>query len=426
MNLLPIDSIIVPADRQRLAFTTAKLDELRSTVQKFLIHPITVRSLDDPTLIAGERRLRVIKAMAADGIPVTFMGETLPLGMIPVLPFNQEDAFLIYEAELVENIHRADLTWQESALALAKYHELQVAKNPTQTLSDTAVQVLPPTVVVTDHQKKVINETINLGRAIENDYELATAKTQKDAMKIIKKRQQMAERTRLASAVSVLGSSCDLRQGDSFELIKTLADASVDVIVTDPPYGADMDKKGTWTVDNHDYDDSGAFVQRMLRELPEEMFRVMKPDSHAYVFCDWRYFDQWAVALGLAGFRVWQRPIIWYKGTVGAFVDAAHGPRYTYECLIYAMKGDRHIDAIYDDVVTVQQSTRHLHPAGKPAELFEFFLKRSALPGQTALDLFGGGGPMIEAAHNCKLSSVVFELSDEYFTLCKARLGELK
>lgn len=423
MHTLSIDSIIVPESRQRVAFNPAKLEELKSTVRKFLIHPITVRSLDDPTLIAGERRLRVARELMAEGVPITHMGQVLPLGQIPVLPFNQEDSFLIYEAELVENIHRADLTWQEQALAMAKYHELQVHRNPEQTMLTTAQQV-HKTEEVTDRQQKNVATAIHLGRALENDFELATAKTQKDAMKIIKRRQQVAERERLAATVTLMGSECDLRRGDSFELIKTIPDGTVDVVLTDPPYGADMNKKGTWAVDNHDYDDSGAFVQRMLDELPAELYRVMKADSHAYIFCDWRYFTQWSLALSLAGFKVWQRPIIWYKGSLGAFVDADFGPRYTYECIVYARKGERKIDGIYDDVQHFQQSTRHLHPAGKPVELFEFLLKKSGLPGQVCLDLFGGGGTLIAAAHKAKMSSIVFELSEEYYNLCLAVLAE--
>jgi site-specific DNA-methyltransferase (adenine-specific) len=352
------------------------------------------------------------------------MGNALPLGQIPVIPFNNEDAVLVYEAELVENIHRADLTWQEKALSLSKFHELQVTRDSSHTMTDTAALVFKGD-APNSNDLNSVRKSIHLGDAIKNDYELAMAKTPADAMKIIAKREQASTRLALAASADLMGTTHDLRLGDSFELVKSLPDASIDVVVTDPPYGVDMDKKGTWSVDNHDYDDSAGFVHRLLDELPDQLFRVMKPDSHGYIFCDWRYFSDWQVSLAMAGFRVWQRPIIWYKGSMGAFVDAHHGPRYTHEYVCYFMKGDRKIAGIYDDVVTCQQSSHNLHPAGKPAKLFQKFLEVSGLPGQTALDLFGGGGTMIEAAHAAKMKAVVFELNPAFHAMCVERLTNL-
>lgn len=431
MNLIDIDLIIVREDRQRQVFNEKALLDLRTTMEKFLLHPPTIKSMEEPVLIAGERRLRVARMLRDEGIPLTFMGQQLPIGKIPVLPFNQQDAILIYEAELVENIHRDDLTWQERAMAMAKFHDMRTQqaaeRGEVHTIADTTKEILK----LDDSEKPTVQartttaNAIHLGKAIENDYELASAKTESDALKIIKKREKAAERKQLAASVSLIGLKHDLQLGDTFELVKAIPDGSIDVVVTDPPYGADMDKKGTWSIDNHEYDDSGAFVRRMLEEIPDQLYRVMKDNSHAYIFCDWRYFTDWQVALALAGFRVWQRPIIWYKGSMGAFVDAKHGPRYTHEYIVYAMKGDREIDVIYDDVISVQQSAHHDHPAGKPPALFEFLLKKSGLPGEKCLDLFAGGGTIFEAAHNAKMSAIGFELNPTFHEMCIERITKL-
>lgn len=430
MHTLDISSIIVPDGRQRTAFNEKQLDELKASLSKFIIHPITVTSLDEKVLIAGERRLRCAKALADEGIALTFMGEQLPLGHVPVLPFNQVDASLIYEAELVENINRADLTWQEKALAVARLHDLQkgaaaATSSPAPTLLDTARAALKKSEVSVAERKEVA-ALVHLGNAIENDYELAMAKSESDALKIIKNREKKEQRKRLSILADTMSLGCDLRKGDSFELVKTIPDNSIDVVITDPPYGIEMGEKGTWSVDNHDYDDSAAMINRIANELPTALYRVMKDGSHGYVFCDWRYFDKLSVAFALEGFIVWQRPIIWYKGSIGAFVDAKHGPRYTYEMLLYIRKGERHIDRIYDDVISINQSTHHAHPAGKPPELFKFLLDRSGLPGQTCLDMFAGGGPLIPAAHEAKMKSICFEMNDTYFDMCRERISELK
>jgi len=52
--------------------------------------------------------------------------------------------------------------------------------------------------------------------------------------------------------------------GDARELVKSLPDASVDAVVTDPPWGVGFDK----------YDNFEAFL-----EVAGELHRVLKPDS---------------------------------------------------------------------------------------------------------------------------------------------------
>lgn len=428
MNLVDLSSIIVPEGRQRQAFNEKALDDLQSTVERFLLHPPTVRSETDLTLVAGERRLRVLRRMYDVGIPCTHMGQTLPLGKVPVLFFNNDDTTALFEAELVENIHRDDLAWQEKAMAVAKLHQMRTeeaaARGEAHTLKATANEVFKGT--ATEHEERTVRDAVSLGKAIENDFELAMAKSESDAMKIIKKRDEASRRKLLAATVDMTQIEHTLTKGDSFALIDTLPAESIHVVVTDPPYGADMHEKGTHSVDEHNYDDSGAFVQKMIDALPDKLFRVMAKDSHGYMFCDFRYFTQWKMALAFAGFRVWQRPLIWYKGSIGAFVDAKHGPRYTHEYLIYFLKGDRHIDVIYDDVITAQQSSHNDHPAGKPAKLFEILLKHSGVPGETCLDLFAGSGPIFEAAHACKMKAIGFELNDAYFDMALARIAGLK
>ncbi len=427
MELINITDVIVLDDRQRQVFIDEKLDELQSTVEKFLLHPPTVRSKEEPILVAGERRLKVLRRMYEKGIPCTHMGQTLPLGVIPVLYFNNADATALFEAELVENIHRDDLTWQEKAMAVTKLHDLRsteaAARGGVQTLKATANEIAKGE--ATAAEVRNVSQSIHLGKAIADDYELAMAKTEVDAMKIIKKREEAQKRKLLAASVDMSAIKHQLHKGDSFELIKSIPSASVHVVLTDPPYGADMHEKGTHSVDAHDYDDSGDFVRKMLDALPDELYRVMATDSHGYIFCDFRFFSEWKMALALAGFRVWQRPLIWYKGSIGAFVDAKHGPRYTHEYIIYFLKGDRHIDRIYDDVISVQQSSHNDHPAGKPAKLFAELLRHSGLPGETCLDLFAGSGPIFEAANATKMTAIGFELNDAYYDMSMARISSL-
>lgn len=87
----------------------------------------------------------------------------------------------------------------------------------------------------------------------------------------------------------------DLRKGDSAEILKTIPDNSVDLVVTDPPY--EMDTRGGGLRKGKDYYDviegkglSGGFDESILVELE----RIMKA-TNIYLFCNKNqlrmYFD---------------------------------------------------------------------------------------------------------------------------------------
>ena len=89
--------------------------------------------------------------------------------------------------------------------------------------------------------------------------------------------------------------------GDNLELIKEVADNSIDSIVTDPPYGISfMGKK--W-----DY-------QIPKVELWEECLRVLKPGGHCLIACGTRTQHRMVVNIEDAGFQI-RDVITWVYGT---------------------------------------------------------------------------------------------------------------
>lgn len=86
-------------------------------------------------------------------------------------------------------------------------------------------------------------------------------------------------------------------QGDNRETLKTLADNSIDAIVTDPPYGIDFLGK--------DWDaNTGAL------ETYKECFRVLKPGGHIVAFSAARTYHHLAITLEQAGFEI-RDQIMW-------------------------------------------------------------------------------------------------------------------
>jgi site-specific DNA-methyltransferase (adenine-specific) len=85
--------------------------------------------------------------------------------------------------------------------------------------------------------------------------------------------------------------------GDNRETLKTIADNSIDAIVTDPPYGIDFLGK--------DWDaNTGAL------ETYQECLRVLKPGGHILAFSAARTYHHLAITLEQAGFEI-RDQIMW-------------------------------------------------------------------------------------------------------------------
>jgi site-specific DNA-methyltransferase (adenine-specific) len=95
--------------------------------------------------------------------------------------------------------------------------------------------------------------------------------------------------------------TADLRLGDCLDVLRAMPDASVDAIVTDPPYGlAFMGKR--W-----DYDVPGV-------EVWAECLRVLKPGGHLLAFAGTRTQHRMACRIEDAGFEI-RDMIAWVYGS---------------------------------------------------------------------------------------------------------------
>lgn len=118
-------------------------------------------------------------------------------------------------------------------------------------------------------------------------------------------------------------STADVRLGDCRQVLRELADASVDAVVTDPPYEIGFMGRG-WDASGIAYD--GAVWREVLR--------VLKPGGHLLAFGASRTFHRVAVAIEDAGFEL-RDVIAWIRGgptmpkglDVSKAIDKAAGAR---------------------------------------------------------------------------------------------------
>jgi site-specific DNA-methyltransferase (adenine-specific) len=178
-----------------------------------------------------------------------------------------------------------------------------------------------------------------------------------------------------------------LTEGDALQLLASLPDESVDLVVTDPPYK---------------FDRGGTYWRKFFLVLPDtawpgilaELERVLIPDSHCYVLCDRRTHPIFDAAAHQAGLRV-HPPLVWDKGSIGL---GGGTWRPQHELIAFYEKGSRPGNSrSLPDVIHAPRVVRG-YPAEKPVALLAILIAQSSAPGELVLDPFCGSGNTGKAA----------------------------
>lgn len=103
----------------------------------------------------------------------------------------------------------------------------------------------------------------------------------------------MADNARLFASVNA----------DCLDVMKRMADNSVDAIVTDPPYGISFMSKGFDTFKKEGMSDNQAF-QADMTPLFKEMLRIAKPGAHILAFGGTRTYHRLTCAMEDAGWEI--------------------------------------------------------------------------------------------------------------------------
>lgn len=425
MILIHADDIKVPEGRYREEFNEGKLRDLREGIARVgLIAPLTVEKDGDTwKLRAGERRLRALRELYNQKQRIRCGTTEIPLGLIPCVEWNQLTELQRLEIEVQENLNREDFNWKERSRAIEDLHRLRQSQNPQHTITATATELAKGEPAKGDQVSRVSNALI-INKHLD-DPDVAKAKDEKEALKIIKKKTELIHQARLAKSFDVTKSQHKLlfQKGNSFEILQSLPKASYDVILTDPPYGVGAHNFGSQASTGHNYKDTETYFKQLSSVLADESYRVAKERAHAYIFCDVRKFEHLGAIMVLSGWTVFPTPIYWYKGN-GMVPFPKHGPRRTVECILYAWKGDRETLVLKNDCITRIPGIRGKeleHGAQKPVALYCELLSRSARPGDTVLDCFGGRGTILVAANIMKLQATYIENDEEQFNAATQR-----
>jgi DNA modification methylase len=426
MKVIPFDLLVIPESRQRRTFDEKKIQELATSImQKGLFHPPVCRfDGENYILVAGERRTRAIRSLSDIDVGVVCNDEFVPSGALPITLLGDLPPLALREAELEENTIRVDLSWQEQAAAIAELDALrrdQAAEvGLTHTARATASEIVGREAVGSEITK--VTEAVVVAKHLD-DPDVAKAKSPKEAMKIIQKKAEVAHREKLAATFDMEKTPHTALRGSCFDLAPTLPSTFFDVILTDPPYGIGADNFGDMAGTTHDYKDTEDYALSCYELVAREGFRVAKESAHIYVFLDPRLWHEISLIFTLAGWDVWPTPLIWNKLN-GMLPKPEHGPRRTYEMILFATKGKKKVTKVGADVITCSLVTDRAHGAQKPVPLYCELLSRSTVPGNTVLDFFSGSGTIFPAANKLRLVSTGMEISQEYYNLGLTRIHQ--
>jgi len=427
-------AIVIDAGRQRQEFDPQAMQELATGIRsKGLMHAIVLRERDGQmVLVAGERRFRAIDEVQMLGGEVRYNGEVVPDGQVPYVTLGQLDPLAAEEAELEENLHRKDLTWQERSAAMAKLHSLRSkqaqAEGRVHTVADTAMEVRGRS---DGNFQNTVRKDLIVAKHLHNPA-VAKAKTTEEAFKILKKLEESKKNVELAQKVGK-DFTHELHKAFNTNCLGWMLATDpnqFDCILTDPPYGMGADSFGDGGgklagIEHHYKDDIDSWRSLMTQWAPLA-YRVAKPEAHAYVFCDIDNFHELKLIMQNAGWWVTRTPFICTKPNSGRVPHPEHGPRRQWEMILYAIKGRKKTLGIYPDVITSFADANMSHGAQKPVALYVDLLKRSCRPGDRVLDSFAGSGTIFPAAHSMKVEATGLEMNTEYYALCLKRIQSLQ
>jgi site-specific DNA-methyltransferase (adenine-specific) len=234
--------------------------------------------------------------------------------------------------------------------------------------------------------------------------------------------------------------------GEACSTLAALPVASVDVLLTDPPYSSGgmfrgdraadpADKYRGWSQNadgssrkptaqygtfGGDNLDQWAWI-RWVSGWSRECFRVVRPGGHAFTFTDWRQLPASTDAAQFGGWT-WRGIVVWDKG-VGR--PAKGKFRNHVEYVVWATHGAADGSTDYPSVLiqvpTVSSRSRE-HVTQKPVELLKHLTR--VVPGDhhSILDPFMGSGSTLVAARELGHSAIGIEAEERYCEIAAKRL----
>lgn len=246
----------------------------------------------------------------------------------------------------------------------------------------------------------------------------------------------------------MLNENVTLGHGDCLELMKTIPDNSIDMVLTDPPYATTKNK---W--------DSIIPFEPMWVELK----RIIKPKGVIVLFAQ-TPFDK---ILGASNIDMLKYEWVWFKNRPTGHLNSKFAPLKSHENILVFTKnstsfvkntknsstynpqglvaclkvnkrtrGNGNYDEVNNKMENVALFENYpksvlsfkvevgLHPTQKPVSLLEYLIKTYTNENEVVLDFTMGSGSTGVAAKNLNRKFIGIELDQNYFEIAKKRIQD--
>ncbi|MFW9604650.1 MAG: DNA-methyltransferase [Trichlorobacter sp.] len=229
----------------------------------------------------------------------------------------------------------------------------------------------------------------------------------------------------------------ELYRGDCLDVMKDIPDGSVDLILTDPPYGTTACK---W--------DSIIPLEPMWEQLK----RIIKPNG-AIVMTAAQPFTS---IIGASNVDMLRYSWVWEKSAATGHLNAKKIPMKNHEDVLvfygrqptynpqgiqkfgkvtrrggnggcYGDSGRENLQEFTNYPRTIQKfasESKTVHPTQKPVALMEYLIKTYTNEGETVLDFTMGSGTTGEACANTGRKFIGIELDRDYYHIARKRIAE--
>lgn len=199
--------------------------------------------------------------------------------------------------------------------------------------------------------------------------------------------------------------------GDCIEVMRAMPEASVDLILTDPPYIVRYASRDGRTIAE---DDNGDWLLPAFAEC----YRVLQRDRYAVSFYGWNQVHRFMAAWRRVGF-VPVSHLVFVKD----YASKTGFTRSCHECAYVLVKGHpRKPATILPDVLSWRYTGNGLHPTQKPVMAMAPLIMAFSEPHDIVLDPFAGSGTTAVAARLFGRRFIAIEKEARYHRLAEARL----
>ena len=203
---------------------------------------------------------------------------------------------------------------------------------------------------------------------------------------------------------------------DCMDILKQLPNKSIDLVLTDPPYG--MDYQSSWRTDKYNKIE-GDNDLKWLPAFLEELKRVSKENSIWYIFCSWHKVDVFKQEIQKV--KNIKNILIWNKNNFGSG-DLLCDFSPKYEMIIFCNDNKKLNGKRIPNVLNFAKTDNSLHPTQKPVDLFGCLIDKATQENDLVLDCFSGSGTTAIACHNLKRRFICIEKNVEYWAKSCERL----